>query len=430
MPASEVVIVSGAEYAKYEPGAGDKWVLRPFTPSIFIAKVRNWAANELRIADTTVTVFDIARGTQETTTDGRTWKRVRTLPPPTNDEYWRIVANRPGSRRYTRPANPFTNKDIETTHLAYLPGSAVPPRTTLDDSYRPVGGPRLGMQDVYNYICRLGITRPATLRGLHIFAHADEGGPILLDTWSPAPDADDRGPLDIDARAHQDFTAANIPGVGVPTKFADDVDRERFIADHPRTRSGFLAAWTEDATAVVWGCLHDDFVKAIIEQAAAQLARYAAQRSGATPADPEITFRPDASGSLAGADVKDWAAFFALPPPRPRATAEVRPLSWLKAKLISLNDNAYAGQLRVALAAGTTYPHRRVLAAPVGVSTWVNPSKRDTGINALMRVVPGEFDKVLTFYKSLGYTYALDLADDTKPFGRGYGQFPPSAPTP
>jgi hypothetical protein len=432
--ATEVVIVSGTEYAKYDPAAGDTWVLRSFNPSNWIQISRNWAAQELRTGDTTVTMFDIARGTHETSTDGRVWKRVQSWAPPTSTEWWRITDNKPGSRRYARPISPFSTKDREATHVAYLPGSAIPPRATLDDSYRPVGGPRLGMQDVYNYICRLGMTRPGTLRGLHLFAHADEDGPILLNTWSPAPDALSRGLLDIDARAHQDFTTANIPWVPLAGTFPSDADRDSWIAANPRTRSGFNDAWTENATAVVWGCLANHFVKQFIKQAATQLAQArakAAKRPGTTtPADLNITFIPNADGSLGEENRQFWADFFGLHPTTGVGTTVVKPLSWVKEKLVTLNHNAYPGQLRSALAAGTTFPRRRVLAAPLGASTWVQPSAQDRGINALMRVVPGEFDTVLRFYQDLGYVYALDLADATKPFGRGYGQFPPSPGTP
>ncbi|MET7474639.1 hypothetical protein ABZT17_09805 [Streptomyces sp. NPDC005648] len=435
MPATEVVIVSGAEYAKYEPAAGDTWVLRTFSPSIWIQIARNWAAQEFRTPDTTVTVFDIARGTQETSADGKAWKRVQTLEPPTAAEWWRITDNRPGRRRYERPVSPFTTKDREATHVAYLPGSAIPPnRVALDDSYRPVGGPRLGMQDVYNYICRIGLTRPGTLRGLHLFAHADEDGPILLNTWSPAPHDPGRGLLDIDARAHQDFTTANIPRVSVPDPFRSDADRDSFIATNPRTRSGFNSAWSEDTTAVVWGCLGDHFVKEFVEQVAAQLAQAkakAAKRPGTKmPADPAITIRANVRGSLGEEDRAFWAAFFGLNPASGIPTTIVKPLSWVKQKLIALNHEAYPGQLGSALGAGTTFPRRRVLAAPLGASTWVKPADRDRGVNALMRVVPREFDTVLGLYQGLGFVYALDLADTTSPFGRGYGQFPPAAATP
>jgi hypothetical protein len=151
--ATEVVIVSGSEYAKYE-AAGNRWVLRTFSPSNWIEIARNWALQEFRVPDTTVTVFDIARGTQETFTDGRVWTRVRTLPPPATSEWWRITNNKPGQRRYARPVSPLTTTDPEAVHVAYLPGSAIPPnQATIDDSYQPVGGRRLGIQNVYDYIC-------------------------------------------------------------------------------------------------------------------------------------------------------------------------------------------------------------------------------------------------------------------------------------
>jgi hypothetical protein len=51
-----------------------------------------------------------------------------------------------------------------------------------------------------------------------------------------------------------------------------------------------------------------------------------------------------------------------------------------------------------------------------------------TGRNALMRVVPGEFDVVLGFYQDLGFVFARDLADAKSKFGRGYGQFPATPP--
>jgi hypothetical protein len=434
--ATEVVIVSGSEYAKYEPAAGHTWALRPFSPSNWIQVARNWAVQELRVPDTTVTMFDIARGIQETSRDGRTWTRVRTLPPPTVFEWWRITDNKPGRRQYARPVSPFTTKDPEAVHVAYLPGSAIPPnRPTLDDSYRPIGGPRLGMQDVYDYVCRIGLTRPGTLRGLHLFAHADQDGPILLNTWSSAPDAPGRGPLDIDARAHQDFTEANIPRVAVPGAFPNDADRESFIAANPRTRAGFNGAWTEDATAVVWGCLGDHFIEALVKQAAAQLAgakAKAARKPGAAmPADPDITIKAERNGSLGDQDRQFWATFFGLNSANGIPTTVVRPLSWIKQKLITLNNDAYPGRLRTALGVGTASPRRRALAAPLGSKAWTEQEGRDKGItgrNALMRVVPGEFDVVLGFYQDLGFVFARDLADAKSKFGRGYGQFSDTPP--
>jgi hypothetical protein len=433
--ATEVVIVSGSEYAKYERAAGNTWVLRRFGPSNWIQVALNWAAHESRTPGTTVTLFDIARGTQETSANGKSWTRVRTLPPPVGSEWWRIVDNKPGRRRYSRPVSPFTTKDPEAVHVAYLPGSAVPPnRDVIDDSYQPVGGARLGIQDVYDHICRIGLTRPGTLRGLHLFAHADQDGPILLNTWSPAPTAPDRGPLEVDARAHQDFTTANIPRVAVPDQFRGDTDRENFIAANPRTRAGFNSAWAEDATAVVWGCLHNDFVKQFVEQAARQVAAAkanAAKKPGSSvPTDPDITFSgTNGHGSLGDEDRRFWADFFGLEPTNGIPTTVVKPLSWVKRKLVALNEDAYAGQLHSAL--GTGFPRRRALAAPLGTSTWVEDPARDKGVtrnSALMRVVPGEFGTVLKFYEDIGFVFALDLLDSKAPYGRGYGQFPPAQP--
>lgn len=95
----------------------------------------------------------------------------------------------------------------------------------------------ISITHVYDYIIALGKAVPGCVAGFHIFSHAWDGGPVLVNTDQASPygyaepRADDRDPDDKDGRDF-DFESQNMPDV-----------------------SHFKAAFQSGATLKIWGCL-------------------------------------------------------------------------------------------------------------------------------------------------------------------------------
>ena len=86
MSPSEVIIVAGVEYAKYEHTAGNNWSLRPSFPGGWRQIANLQARRELQVSDTTVTIFDMSTGFVEQTT-GNGWTRIDAKPVPTKPTF-------------------------------------------------------------------------------------------------------------------------------------------------------------------------------------------------------------------------------------------------------------------------------------------------------------------------------------------------------
>ena len=140
----------------------------------------------------------------------------------------------------------------------------------------------ISITHVYDYIIDLGRQYPGTLVGFHIFSHAWDGGPILVNTTQASPynygDADEhlRDPGDKDGR-HKDFTIDNMPDV-----------------------AHFQAAFTSDATLKVWGCLAVTLYKT--------MARTAAKaRKDKKPRDQKLDFQVDGdSYSMTQEEIEEY----------------------------------------------------------------------------------------------------------------------------
>jgi hypothetical protein len=384
--ASEVVIVAGTDYLKYERGAGQTYTLHPFSHAQWREVANRRAAEELRAPGTRVTIFDFASGAVETTERGKRTTRTAQFRQPANSEWRRYVFD--GQQLVLRKPTP-TAKDNPRT--AFFAGSTAMPQDVPLETWRkaPLSQPPMSMLDVYKYVSDIGMRRPGTLRALHVFSHSYSGGPILLDTndWDPLNNA--RDPTDTDARRRKDFNDTNLPSILA----------SRTTPVAPPIREFFVAAWRPPARVVIWGCLQDHFVDRLI-----------------TVAAPRITAKPDLSVKVrfvyttksdwADRELESWQGYFQADPVTEGRVA-VRSLAWVRDRLRRGLDDSYASALRDTVGSARI----RASMAPLGTSTKIYP-------DLTMGVVPGQ-ERILEFYRALGFTFAQDLGGRA-PYGKGY----------
>jgi hypothetical protein len=89
--------------------------------------------------------------------------------------------------------------------------------------------------DLYEYIKSLGDSSPGTLTELHFFTHADEKGPILIDTYDNSADPNARDANDKDPRI-KDFSIGTVLGGPQATRFKK--------------------AFAPSSLVKLWGCTH------------------------------------------------------------------------------------------------------------------------------------------------------------------------------
>jgi hypothetical protein len=139
----------------------------------------------------------------------------------------------------------------------------------------------ISITHVYDYIIELGRRYAGSLIGFHIFSHAWDGGPLLVNTnqapifhYGGARDAE-RDPGDKDGR-HKDFDIINMPEVAL-----------------------FKAAFRGDAALKIWGCLAVDLYRDMIRAAARA-------RKTKRPRDEPLNFSADGQAvTMSQAQIED-----------------------------------------------------------------------------------------------------------------------------
>ena len=77
-------------------------------------------------------------------------------------------------------------------------------------AFRAQGVRTLSIVDIYEHVARIGASEPGTLIELAFVCHGWVGGPILVNSFDPAPSARSRSADDKDARPHKDFAPPNM----------------------------------------------------------------------------------------------------------------------------------------------------------------------------------------------------------------------------
>lgn len=405
MSPSEVIIVAGVEYAKYEHTAGNNWSLRPSFPGGWRQIANLQARRELQVSDTTVTIFDMSTGFVEQTT-GNGWTRIDAKPVPTNTDF-RLMNDSGPKVTFAKP--PATLRSSTHPTLACLFGArfiAKDPFVAAD--WKPTwrGSPPLGMQAVYDYICLVGFRRRGTLRALHVFSHAWQGGPILWNCRDFAG-AQLRDIDDTDGRADKDFSVTNLPPPA-------DGDLARILqGEVPRTKDLWDRAWSDAVQAVIWGCQKAKWAAAMIDGAIGQ--------AGLKPTgNPTISYTWDEQHW--GESLLDWQRSWNLVPNSATAPGPDRvvkaPLEIVKLRLLQAHQRSYSFALRKAIGSLQQRPGSRVWFAPLGTSTMIDPP--NAGNDQAMSVA-GDRDK-LTWLSNIGMPFGTQLGGPA-PLGRGYTYF-------
>jgi hypothetical protein len=168
-PANELVFIGGADYNRRDISGGWKFYLYGFKRAEVLRREKKIHPG------TIVTVFSTGDSTRTT----RVW----------------------GKKGWV---------DIDVAVLGDISLRVLP---APGETYQPVRGIDIHINDFYDYLAGLGTSQPNSVQEVGIFSHSWPGGPILYDTgegaaFSRRPDRNDT--IDFDARP-KDFNDTNFP---------------------------------------------------------------------------------------------------------------------------------------------------------------------------------------------------------------------------
>jgi hypothetical protein len=168
-PANELVFLGGADYNRPDISGGWRFYLYGFKRAEVLRREKKIHPG------TIVTVFSTGYSTRTT----RVWGRKSWV-------------------------------DVEVAQLGDISARKLPKR---GETYQPVRGIDIHINDFYDYLAGLGTSQPKSVQEIGIFSHSFPGGPILYDTgegdtYARLPDRNDT--FDFDARP-KDFNSKNFP---------------------------------------------------------------------------------------------------------------------------------------------------------------------------------------------------------------------------